>query len=740
MSYGLIYTIPFKSRLENSFQVNIEKDGYIGDSTELKGAATPFTVEVDEPDNDFIYEPKRVSTAKIKLLGNDYLQNLYSNNYQQYKVTLYKGTSVKWCGFIKPENYTQEYCNSLFELDIDCLSALNVLQYINYTQQGTDERIFVSFIDLFKLIISSAKGNYEAVYIPHVYGDTADNYATYDNVLAKMKVSEQNFFDEDDEPMKLDEVLDAICRFLNWSYVDWCGSIYFIDSDWTGEYLKYTTDFSSYEVIAFPTALSVQSIGFAGSDHTLDILPGYNKVTVKTNNYNAGDVFPTESYDDLKELETRDYDSDDLYNFYKDYVYKADFSKERSRKIFLEPQNFKPHLYRLSEGVFNEVDPLNVSNHEGDEQGISDLFGAQLIKRCNYTVDDGGVASIINYSYEDLIQIRKYSGATLPSVTYDPTDNTPSYDYDKNPESIENMLAFGVDKPILEFAGRLPTIAYADGAISIDMQVELTFDGISNCMISYGKITPVNFSGISIKCLLKVGDKYWNGDTSAWSDTISYFKLVADSDTIKSGEFDSINSNKTLSVPYNGLTGYIIPLPDGTPLCGELIFKIVDLESSKTDGQSGLAEYHYNCFIKDFSMNYQLKDGYNTDSNTDRTYENVIDGNFANELDEIEEKISSYNYDGLCYSKVILNDAYLTDNLYSSIEKTTVRLEEQLIKRIINYYSATKIKLTQVLKEDDSITPISTFVDSYMNSKKFMMNFGSIDYQDDSFTVTMIEK
>ena len=38
--------------------------------------------------------------------------------------------------------------------------------------------------------------------------------------------------------------------------------------------------------------LNVQSIGFAGSDHALDILPGYNKVTVKDSNYPVDSLIP----------------------------------------------------------------------------------------------------------------------------------------------------------------------------------------------------------------------------------------------------------------------------------------------------------------------------------------------------------------------------------------------------------------------------------------------------------------
>ena len=106
---------------------------------------------------------------------------------------------------------------------------------------------------------------------------------------------------------------------------------------------------------------------------------------------------------------------------------------------------------------------------------------------------------------------------------------------------------------------------------------------------------------------------------------------------------------------------------------------------------------------------------------------------------EIEFKISSYNNDGACYSKVMLGSDYLRDNLYSSIENALVRPEEQLIRRIINQYGATKIKLTQVLKNSESITPISVISDNYMNGTNFIVTGGEIDFAAEQFTCKMIQ-
>lgn len=112
---------------------------------------------------------------------------------------------------------------------------------------------------------------------------------------------------------------------------------------------------------------------------------------------------------------------------------------------------------------------------------------------------------------------------------------------------------------------------------------------------------------------------------------------------------------------------------------------------------------------------------------------------YINELDEIEFKISSYNNDGACYSKVMLGDNYLTDNLYSSIEQKLVRPEEHLIRRIINQYGATKFKLTQILVDDEAITPITTITDKFQPNKRFTITGGTIDFAMNQFNCKMIE-
>lgn len=201
-----------------------------------------------------------------------------------------------------------------------------------------------------------------------------------------MTISEQNFFDEDDKPMKLKEVLEELCRFLNWTCVDWKGDLYFVDVDHAGDYYKYTLDFSTYTTVRGFT-ISVQKVTFSGDNHTLDILGGYNKVTVKTSNYNIGDVFPEEEFNKLKRFGLES---------------KIEKKNHVTLKRFYLPNTYK--LYRYEKN--NDV-PLSDKDLNNYENNPNDVIGAMLIKRCEYNMVNGE-PDITNYNWENLIQVRSY--------------------------------------------------------------------------------------------------------------------------------------------------------------------------------------------------------------------------------------------------------------------------------------------------------------------------------------------
>lgn len=681
MSYGLIYSIPFATLDNTPCVVEIEKENYTGEVTELTPGASPFTVDIS--DEEFLYAPTRFSTAKICIVGNDYLQSLFSTAYQQYRVTFKKDGIIYWCGFIKPEIYTQDYSSETFEFELECISAMSTLDFIDYKQIGIN-RQFVSLWDLLKKCIISALGQYNTVYIPHVYAKDAVDYASGVNVLEDMTVSEQDFFDEDDKPMKLKEVLEEICKLLNWVCVDWKGELYFIDIDHINEYYKYNPSTLEKTGTAIPEILNIQNIGFTGSDHSLDILPGYNKVTIKDSNYSVTEIFAQEDFDDLEELVTME------------DIREGD---NVSHRIFMLPNKWDMRQYTYKNAVLTPV--ADLSSFKGNSE-VNNLIGAIPMRYCNYEIKNDK-PSISNYSYTNIIQVRQ--------------------------RTTGNYSAFGAKDPIIVIKG--PTAVYSYGALSVSGSFKIISSSVNMSPLTKDPnyIRDTDY----FKFRIRIGNKYYNG--SEWVLDESVRVRIPCSDEGETSDYRSLKNTKTLFMPYSGLEGYIIPIDKPMPGELEIIFYGSNLSGSFPNGN-----VPYGFLLKDFKMTYQKRDGEaKTDNNTDRIYENIINENYINELDEIEFKISSYNNDGACYSKVILGDKYLTDNLYSAIEGKTIRPEEQLIRRIIKRYSAPRIKLTQVIKAIPEITPISRLYDNYMVNKGFINAGGTIDYKMNRFQCIMIE-
>ncbi len=697
MSYGLIYTLPFASRDGRAYEVKIEREGYTGESRELKGQTSPFTVTIDS--EEFIYTPTRFSTATLSIFGGDYLQDLFTTDYRMHRVTLYADGLAVWCGFIKPELYTQDYSSEKFNLEINCYSAMSVLEHVEYKQAG-EERGFVSLWSLIKKCIEESRGQYTAVYLPHVYGLSQTDFNNWNNPLEQMMVSEQNFFDEDDNAMSLLDVLKEIMKLMNWTCVDWKGELYIIDvNNETGEYYRYTTDLTSYTQ-AQADEMNVQDIGIAGSDHTLDILGGYNKASVRCSNYPVGEALPETGFDNM--------------DFVAETTYSLGGNKEFHAKYLRATNRYKTEAYVKDNG---SVSPISLEDEKAlDFSQIipENLLGCIPRQSQTYDVDDGGNPLIVDYELTDELFMRTAEGLF-------PANNT---------------------TPFISVRG-VPA-AYHDGVFYINFTTKMS---------SY--LPKLTLSSYDFHFRLRIGSKYFHGNADGgyvWS-----FSPVADSSydnnllpdwgdtppeqidfTSKDKSFP-LKSSRKLGDGLDGLNGFICPIPKGVILSGDLELEIFApcTKWYYDDQDYDLREY-VTLLLTDFEFGYRKYESEKDNGDSDRIYENIVNENYINELDEIEFKISSYNNDGACYSKVIIRESYLTNNLFCGITGNKIRPEEFMIRRIVDHYSAPKIKLTQVIKKAN-IKPYTVLSDNYSVNRKYINAGGEIDYRKNRFSCIMIE-
>lgn len=676
------YRLPFFNYAGESLEIKFYMEDYIGEIETLTGAPSAFVVT--GTDEEFVYEPVRTSTASVSIVTDSLLNDLFSVNSHHVAVKLYRGDKLLWTGYVEPEVFTQAYVPIADKLSINCISAIGTLENIQYEKQTEDG--FITAINLLRYIIRSANGGYEKIYIPYVYGSSEVNYSTKKNIFDEITLAEENFTSEG---MMLDEVLEYFCRFFNWTLYDYEGSLYFVDPDWKGEYFSYGEDLVTYEMVT-PNTVLLQDIGFGGSDHTIDVLPGYNKVTVKAINNVFDELVENEDLETLKE------------NGYQSVSYDKLSGDDVKvvRKRFLIPAKWELDSY--DEDTGEKQDPKDAMNNS---------FGSALLKISEY----GG-----KWERSDFIpDISDYSWTLAVQ------DRVKGQQFQEKPGE-------AMSKDLVEIKGAKGA-AWMNGALSIDGSIIVPWDDAN---LAFCK--PSGKSGYAdITYVLRIGDKYWNG--SSWVDSEAEFKIRYENES--AGSPLTVKNTKSPDMPYSGLSGYIIKLPDNAPIIGDLSLKIRRTSEIGFTPESGAGSIKFYGYIyKNPNLNYKKKDGVTDEGeNGDRVYENVVNEKFMSELDEIEFGISSYNEDGATYSKALLNGNFLTNNLYSAIEGTLVRPEEALIRRIINRYRVTKIKLTQVLKNSDLIHPFTVLYDNSMVSKKFMLLSGVWDYEQNTVTLSMIE-
>ena len=616
--YNLIYTMPFTNVDGEALTVQILEDGGTGSPVELTGGTPPFIVDVN--DEDFLYTPTRFSGATLKLVGSDYLQKLFSTQYQKFKVNLVKAGSVIWTGFITPELYSQDYDNSLFELEIECISALSTLEYIDFKQEGAT----VSLLGIIKKCITESKGDFRAVYIPNVYTSSLDG----------ITVSTANFIDEDGKAMTLKECLEEVCKFLNWTVTEYDGCIYFIDMDYIKAGKTSYTNILTSTTTTLSSTINLRDIPSKGNSNLLSILGGYNKAIVIDSDYEVDSdiLYP--------ELELN-LSGGELFKFEKtkdDTIYKKEYYNS----------NLELFNYVLSNNSYTTYD----KSFNTDKQSA----GAVAMRKTSY----GKTEALSKYSWQEMIEIKQKSAIIL--------DNSAPYylykDIYHNGEEIKN------DPFILNYP-----------AIKCNFDIYLTTDkdGFEGDFKPTG-LTSV--PKLFIPMQLRIGDHYYNG--SSWvtdSNTIFKVSTTATPNNYVNTWLQVYNYNDPeLNVP--DLNGYIVSFKSITTGDIELTIYNPAINPYSTPVFENPIESFFirNIEISTQRVNASKSDS----TKQDTKYENVVNEGFINALDDIEFKITSKNESELSYSKAMDGNSILdvlTNNIDNNSEKPEKLLIQRIINQ-----------------------------------------------------------
>lgn len=788
----MLYQGTFKDRLNNQYTVQIVTSGDTSRTTEIVLGTPPFTTSMDSQ-GDTLYKTAKYQSATIKYVSKNEYYDMYSGKAQQNKVTLLDNSgNIAWVGYIEPNAYNQDYQGYETEVELNAIDALSTLQYFKYKPISSKKAV-VTFADIINSLIAKCNA-YDAWYISDNVKFTSASTASFVNNLY---ISEQNFFDDkregetdDDVAWGMDEVLEEIAKFLNMTVIAWGNAVYFLDYDaikqGVNDYWKYTVGSTTPTRIMLSSPKTILGEDIVDGSQTVSLGDVYNKVSIKADNYTFDTIIPS-LYDNLENI-TSDHD--------EDLASSENANNGMYGEIISSPLG---ESEKKNENMIMMIDRVYIPQKK--KYGDYNVVGVKYYKNPNYKLfryDDGKYNTTVNYT-----DTKNLRGCVIAKFFVQKLENRPS-DFENliysvigkkmtldewmkknevskvsfsnyvemlNPEGSNHISSTNIGNyPFLQtdtsdttslFGGKNAYLLISGSYMYHYMHEDPYPIPDGEVDISEGR-RKIKVEDAYVLAKLQWGKKYWNG--SAWQTTPSTFKIayLKDGDNTRADGtmFNELKFKNTVSWRLGiDKEGYCIKAPSDEVIEGQPIFTLY-CPHDPYFNKDGQVYKHSRVFMKDFDIQAIISDPtFSGQLDTDTEYTNVIDNDYVNELKEITWKISTFDNKKPSYSAV----AYKDDNSsFQFLDKTysmataegelswensdtdapqfgQLKQEEHMIYRLVNQYSQPSINLTFTIGTN-GITPWSKIREKYMGNKDFIIDEFSIDYENASTELSLIEK
>lgn len=685
------YVGNFKDINEKLYTIEIITNNESSKSQSIEFTDTPILVSMEGGSD--LYKPIIYHSATINILQTEYNSDLYNKTAQCNKVLLKDSENkILFVGYLTPNLYNMNYTNILENIELEATDALATLKYIEY-KTINENRTIVTFASIVQNILNKCNA-YSKFYI-----------STNKNVdLNNLIISEENFFDEDDDAMKCDEVLEEICKFLNVTCIAEGDSVFFIDYDaiknGINTYYEYfLNNIDTKEINTLQNTYNINKDDIACADTNISLDNVYNKVTVKDSLYSFNSAVPdyfdnkylynkTSEDSDFEAFEIREANYVDKFKVYTQYFYSK----------YIEDYWYDPNT---NERILH---PSVVSYNVAKEHRC-----AVLVRQYVYPVKDFSEEPN-NLNFEEYIMCN-----TKNLLSISDTNRKYFTIKSENPDNKKYFLGgnnmFLVLKGSVNFIRGEFLFIPPNGANQEDDKAE---------------------ADVQIKCMLKLGNLYWDG--SNWVNQETTFNLVFDAKgQIFTNNFFNIKNNITYKMGLDG-EGFAIKLPENV-----------------TTDTPELTVYEPNytittAFFKDLKVEIQVaKEDLGLgkeEAETDTEYFNIINEDFVNEYSTIGFKICTWDNKLPNYSCVVENKSngkYFLDKVHSQHNNTDLRMEEHYIDKITNQYSTPSLIINTALNKKLDINTLITY-NTQFPTKKFVITDTTFNYRMSNFEYKIIEK
>jgi len=753
---------------------------------ELLFGDSPFVVQyAGEEDN--LFKAYKCSSATVQLLqqnynlafnetrGNNVFVCLFSKNYDVIEqgnnyVNIVNGDTmaksnnvlavdsfcynVEWVGYATPNAYSQSYESYLDVFELECQDALSTLQYWNYETIG-EEKTFVPFSEILKRYLKLLKV-YKNVYISKAISMPSEDTQT--DILHSILVDEHNFFDEDGNPMKQQEVLEHICTFLGLTCVPYKDSLYFVNYDAIKEgYNQYfkiqhapiyypfiTSPFPDFPFNGEAEFVDVQELlesDFKAGGTTLSLGTTFNKATVKDSLYTFDSVI-NDYEEETNQLPALMYDTVGLTK-YEDEITQSD-SDITIMKVTVDDKKYY---------VFLKYCGFNPS------KGITNTFYYNDIAKGEWGAVDNTIYEDGNWTFDTS---SNKVGCCLVKYQVSPVD---SWDETINSVELENAIMFRSGHLYTDVRQLLENKALQTQPM-FSVTSEKVAIGSDNYIVISGNFKfsrlvkplpigvtdndqPMNSHMAYTWAKLQCGSLFWNGEQ--WTTQEDIFKLPLEYKKSVSAWETSIpiinNIDYTMRLNKKG---YAVKCPQSND---EVEIKDITFTLYRPWGvHDGMAAFQ--TWLTDFNMDIATRQDYiiSVGENEDTEYSNNVGNGAVEEYEGKEFKICTWDNKQTNYSSPIYLESYQENPnidetqfrrvgaIYNKATESLKRSEHLYLDGVVSQYSTPTVRLETAVKLSNDYKPYSLIHYHFFEGKDFIIDSATLDYLYNTITLNLLEK
>lgn len=620
------YTAEFTSIKNVDYKIEIKTEKGSGTKT-LQLSGNPLTTKMDS-EGKHIYSQLKTVEATIGIMTKGLESDIYSGKAKgtSVKFTNTDTGKVEFVGYVTPCKYDQNWNEELEEVEVECVDGIAALKNIPYPVFGAMET-FANIV--FKCLKQS--GCFTKLYVNDNVQLTASGT---ESIMEKLRVSQNDFFDEkeegqtnDDVAMSCYDVLQEVMQFMGYTMFADGDEVYIIDYDaikaGNNKYFCYSLandKLGSYTIVEkkYSHNITGESIGETGTTVSLDKV--YNKVTVKDDFYTYDSLFPGFSKDSTETNITPDFDTDASSLVTKRNYYVVDIIQQTDKRG--NKENFEIFISSMYRGrcvvgimKFYHSDVLqfckydkstkqDVTSKYESSMCLSDMFkvhGATYVKMWKKEISGGDASNFksnYNYMFDQATKIKKWTDllnldpqtiALSPYVlmTNDGDNHigpaalqsTGRYDRTEN-EDCRKFPFIKLRKYDSSVFGGSDAYILLNGSQLSHDESNTPFpmsDGADNGKLKREKDYKYNNEGF-MWCRMKWGGNYWNG--TDWQTTpcdfkLQYWKSSQGNPRCKDYYDKWFEFNDTASKDIvKGTKGYYMPCPTNGNLEGDAEFII----------------------------------------------------------------------------------------------------------------------------------------------------------------------